>query len=188
MCHLWHRLWIFLFRRKVMFRSQDIQVFVFLTIPCLPNLWRHDEYQYMRQGAFLNISFEPQLQIWPTDRYKQEQQFSVIFWTIWRTGAKFQVLFNLATCSSHPIINYVKIPVFHFFFFFFLKRAFKNDKCQLLTMARSRDIANFNKIIKGYGTVSSLQHWAKNMLKMFAMQHTSIWPNFISIVFKIQKK
>ena len=34
---------IFLFCRKVMFRSQDIQVFVFLTIP-LPNLWRHGEY------------------------------------------------------------------------------------------------------------------------------------------------
>ena len=31
-CHLKHRLRIFLFRRKIMFRSQDIQVFVFLTI------------------------------------------------------------------------------------------------------------------------------------------------------------
>ena len=39
-----------------MFRSQDIQVFVFLIIHDLPNLWR-----VMRQGAFLNISFEPQL-------------------------------------------------------------------------------------------------------------------------------
>ena len=30
----------------------------------------------MRQGAFLNISFEPQLielQTWPTDGYKQRQ-------------------------------------------------------------------------------------------------------------------
>ena len=33
MYHLRHRLRIFLFRRKVIFRSQDIQVFVFLTIP-----------------------------------------------------------------------------------------------------------------------------------------------------------
>ena len=34
MCHLKHRLRIFIFRRKIMFRShQDIQVFVFLTIP-----------------------------------------------------------------------------------------------------------------------------------------------------------
>ena len=32
-CYLRQRLRIFLFRRKVMFRSQDIQVFVFLTIP-----------------------------------------------------------------------------------------------------------------------------------------------------------
>ena len=33
MCHLRHKLRIFLFRRKIMFRSQDIQVFVFLAIP-----------------------------------------------------------------------------------------------------------------------------------------------------------
>ena len=32
MCHLRHRLRIFLFHRKVMFRSQDIQAFVSLTI------------------------------------------------------------------------------------------------------------------------------------------------------------
>ena len=32
-CHLRHMLRIFLFHRKVMFRSQDIQVFVFLLIP-----------------------------------------------------------------------------------------------------------------------------------------------------------
>ena len=31
--HLRHRLKIFLFRRKIMFRSQDLQVFVFLIIP-----------------------------------------------------------------------------------------------------------------------------------------------------------
>ena len=31
--HLRHRLRIFLFRREVIFCSQDIQVFVFLTIP-----------------------------------------------------------------------------------------------------------------------------------------------------------
>ena len=29
MCHLRHRLRIFLFRKKIMFHSQDIQVFVF---------------------------------------------------------------------------------------------------------------------------------------------------------------
>ena len=32
MCHLGHRLRIFLFCRKIMFRSQDVQVFVFLNI------------------------------------------------------------------------------------------------------------------------------------------------------------
>ena len=43
MCHWRHRLRIFLFRRKIMLRSQDIQVFVFLTIPwftkCMGSRW-----------------------------------------------------------------------------------------------------------------------------------------------------
>ena len=50
-----------------------------------------------------------------TARYKQRQKFSGIFWIIWRTGARFQVLFNLATFSNYSITNYVKIPVSHFF-------------------------------------------------------------------------
>ena len=54
-------------------------------------------------------------QTWPVDRYKPGQYFSRIFWTIWRTGAKFQVLFNLATCSNYSITHYVKFLVFHFF-------------------------------------------------------------------------
>ena len=33
---------------------------------------------------------------------------------IWRTGAKFQALFNSATCSNYSTTNYVKIPVFYF--------------------------------------------------------------------------
>ena len=53
-------------------------------------------------------------QSWSTDRYKQGQYFSEIFWTIWRTGVEFQAQFNLATCSSYSITNYVKFPVFHF--------------------------------------------------------------------------
>ena len=35
--------------------------------------------------------------------------------------------------------------------------------------------------------VSSLQHWAKNMLEMFSIQHTSIWPSYILIVLRTQK-
>ena len=34
---------------------------------------------------------------------------------MWRTGAKFHVLFNLATRSNYSITNYIKIPEFHFF-------------------------------------------------------------------------
>ena len=54
-------------------------------------------------------------QTWPVDRYKQGQKFSVIFGTIWETGTRFQVLFNLATCPNYSITKYAKIPVFHFF-------------------------------------------------------------------------
>ena len=39
----------------------------------------------------------------------------LIFWTVWRTGASFQVLSHLGSCPNYPITNYVKIPVFHFF-------------------------------------------------------------------------
>ena len=59
----------------------------------------HDEYWYMRQCAFLNISFEPQLIKSPN----------------LGTGTRFQVLFNFATCSNYSVTNYAKIPVFHFF-------------------------------------------------------------------------
>ena len=38
-----------------------------------------------------------------------------IFWTIWRIGAKFQGLFNIATCFNYLITSYVKISVFQFF-------------------------------------------------------------------------
>ena len=70
----------------------------------------------MRQGAFLNILFELQL-FNPRSliNYKQGQYFSKIFKTIWRTRAKFQVLFNSATCSNYSITNYVTFPVFNFF-------------------------------------------------------------------------
>ena len=52
--------------------------------------------------------------IWSIHKYKQGQYFSENFWKIWRTGAKFQVFFNLATCSNHSITDYIKFPVSHF--------------------------------------------------------------------------
>ena len=55
-------------------------------------------------------------------------------------------------------------------------------------MARSHYIVVLIKSLKGLKLVSSLQHWAKNMVEMFVIQHTSIWLNFILIVFMIQKK
>ena len=35
--------------------------------------------------------------------------------------------------------------------------------------------------------VSNLQHWLKNMLEMLVIRYNSIWPNFILIVFRIQR-
>ena len=47
---------------------------------------------------------------------------------------------------------------------------------------------HFNKIIKGLELVSSLHHWAKYMLEMLFIQHTSIYLNFMLIARRIQKK
>ena len=44
----------------------------------------------------------------------------------------------------------------------------------------------FNKTKKGPGT--SLQYQAKNILELFVIQHTSIWPSFILIGKKIKIK
>ena len=66
---------IFLFRRKVMFRSQGIQVFVFLTIQWFAKpvtSWR----PLVHETAFLEISFELQLiksSNLANDGYKQGQ-------------------------------------------------------------------------------------------------------------------
>ena len=46
----------------------------------------------------------------------------------------------------------------------------------------------FNKTKKDFEPVSTLQHWAKNMLESFVIEQTSIWPNVILIVLRIQKK
>ena len=54
-------------------------------------------------------------------------------------------------------------------------------------MARPLYIAILMKSWKGIELVSSRQHWAKNILEMFVIEHTSIWPNFSLIVIRIQK-
>ena len=118
MCHLRHRLRKCWFCRKAMFRSQDFQLSVFLIIP-----WFTKYYVMMSIGTWDNVHFWIYLlnrnslshQAWPSDRYQQEIKFSEIFSKILRTGTRFQVLFNFATCSNYSVTNYAKIPVFHFF-------------------------------------------------------------------------
>ena len=102
---------------KVMFHSQYTWVFVLLTTPWFSKSvmsWRVLVHETVHFWIHLLNHNSLSHQTWPIDRYKQGQQLSGIFWTIWWTGAMFQVLFNLATCYNYSITNYVKIPVFHF--------------------------------------------------------------------------
>ena len=156
---------------------------------------------YQTCDAMVNISTWNRVHFWiyllnspslshqtrPIQRHKQGQQSSWVFWTIWRTGASFQVLFNLATCPNYSITKFVMIRGFHFLWKG-EQRTSKNDKCQTLKMARSRYIVFLMKSRKGLELVSSPQYWTKNMLEMFRIQDNSIWPNFILIVLTIQKK
>ena len=117
MCHLRHRLRTFLFHRKVTFHSRDIQFFFIFNHPMIYQIcetmisigtWgRVHIWIYLLNHNSLTH------QTWSIER--QGQYFSEIFWNIWRTGAKFQTLFNLATYSNYSITNYIKSPVFHFF-------------------------------------------------------------------------
>ena len=118
MFQLRQRLRIFLFCRKVMLRSQDIQVFVFLTIlifqicDVMMSISTWDTVHFF---IYLLNHNSLTYQTWSFDRCKQGQYFSKIAWKISTTGAKFQALFNLATCSNYSIINYVKFAVIGFF-------------------------------------------------------------------------
>ena len=118
MCHLRHRLRIFLFHRKVATFSRypsfcvsnHPMIHQICDIMMIISTWDRVYFWI----CLLNHN-SLRHQTWPVDRYKQGQYFSGIFWTIWRTGTKFQVLFNLAACSNYFITNYITIPVFHFF-------------------------------------------------------------------------
>ena len=122
MCHLRHTLKFFLFHRKVIFCSQDIQALYFnhsmiyqiCDVMMIISTWDRVHFEiYLLNHKSLT------LHAWSIDGYNQGQYFCDIFWTNWMTGAKFQALFNLATSSNYSITNYVKFSVFHFFFFFF---------------------------------------------------------------------
>ena len=77
----------------------------------LENLWRHDDTSD-RAHFWIYLLNRNSLrhQTWPIE-ISQTWNFlnSLEDW------AKFQVLFNVATCSNYSITNHVKISVFHFF-------------------------------------------------------------------------
>ena len=117
MCYLRHRLRIFSFHRKVMFRSRDIQVFVYLTVSWFTKSvtsWWVLSHDRVHSWTYLLNHNSLTRQTWLIDRYKQGQYLFEIFWTIWGTWAKFQALFKLATYSNYSVTNYVKFTVFHF--------------------------------------------------------------------------
>ena len=77
-CHLKHRLRFFLFRRKIIFRSQDIQVSVFLTIP-----W-----------------FTKSLTSWWVLVHETECIFKYIFWTTTHWVTKLGQLIDIRKVSN----------------------------------------------------------------------------------------
>ena len=117
MCYLRYRLRISLFRRNVIFRS--CTSFCILNGPIIYQIcdvmMSINTWDRMHFWIYILNHNSLSHQTWPIDRSKQGQIFSGIFWTIWRTGAKSQVLFSLATYSNYSTTNYAKIPVFQFF-------------------------------------------------------------------------
>ena len=112
--------WNFLLRRENVFLFQDIQVFVFLTIPWLTKsvtLWWVSVHE---TGCIFEYFFEPQPQhFWTTThsvtKFGQLIDISKSNNFQEQTGATFLVIFYSVTFSNYSITNYVKIPMFHFF-------------------------------------------------------------------------
>ena len=116
MCYLSHRLKFFCFIEKL---CSVLKIFKFLYHPMIYQIWdvmmSISTWDRMHFLIFLLNRNWLTHQTWLVDRHKEGQYFSEISWTIWRTRAKFQALFNLATCSNYSITSYVMFPVFHFF-------------------------------------------------------------------------
>ena len=104
-----------------MFLFQDIQVFVFLTIPWLTKsvtLWWVSVHE---TGCIFEYFFEPQaLHFWTkthsVTKFGQLIDISKSNNFQEQTGATFLVIFYSVTFSNYSITNYVKIPMFHFIF------------------------------------------------------------------------
>ena len=118
MCSLRHRLWFFCFIEKLCSVLKILSFYIFnhpmiyqiCDVMMSNSIWDrvHFWIYLLNHNSLTHLT-------WLIDRYKLGQNFSEIFWTIWRTGAKFQAHFNLATCSNYSITTYVKFPVFYFF-------------------------------------------------------------------------
>ena len=171
MCHLW-QVKNCLFGRNIMFRSQDIQFFLFVTITwftkSVTSWWVLVHKTRCICEYFLSHNSLSN-QTWSIDRYKRGQRCSGIFWTIWRTGAKFQVLFNLAPCSNYWITNYVKIIMFHSF-----EKVNEgcNEKLKMSTIKNGQISLCCHTVILNHKKAWNY-HPGHNILR-----HLDVWQNF----------
>ena len=111
----------FLFHRKVMYHSQDNQVLYFkhpmiCYIYCEVMMSIISTWDRVHFWVHLLNRNSLSHQTWPISRYKLGEKLSEIFWTFWRTGPEFQVLFNLGICSNYSVTNCVKVPQCFIFF------------------------------------------------------------------------
>ena len=117
-CHLRHRLRIFLFHRKVMFHSQDTQVYVFVTIPRFTKLVT--SWWVLVHEAGCNFEYI----LWNTTHWVPNPGHLIDICK----GNNFQESFvqhgglglnprslNLAIYSNYWITNHDNIQEFHFF-------------------------------------------------------------------------
>ena len=185
MWHLRHKLWIFWFHRKVLFCSRDIQVFRIFKHPMIYQIrdvmMSINTWDKVHFWIYLLNQNSPKLshQICPIGRY-----FSTVifFWNLLNDLedlSKVPGSFQFSKLSN----QLCQIYSVHFF-----EKVRKRDKYQLLKIDRSCYIAISLKFKKCLELVASLQHWVKNMLEMFSIRYARIWPNFILIVLRIQKK
>ena len=117
--NLRHRLRIFLFHRKVMFHSQDIQVFVFLTISWFAKSVTSWWVLVLETGYIFEYIFRTTThcitKLGQLIYISKGNNFQESFGQFGGLGLSPRPFFNLATCSNYSITNYVKITVFHFF-------------------------------------------------------------------------
>ena len=132
MCHLKHKLRIFLFCRKIIFLFSRYSSFGIFNHPII----------YQICDAMMSISTLNRAHFWIfllnhnllTHKHCSADARTIIFRHLLKnlgTRAKFQVLYNLLQLLNNQLCQDSSVS-----FFEKVKATFKNGKCQLLKMAR----------------------------------------------------